>query len=626
MNTETQMTEEAGPYNSLRSYVSTMLHAVPRKAAIAMTLMLVVSLTEWLGLVMLIPLLVLAGIDVGTGMAGEIASGASAVIGRLGFSPSVLTVLVLYVAVVAMRATLARALALATIDLEKSFQVHLRKRMYSAVINSRWLFFSRRRSSDFLHAVIGQCTSVTYATGLVLRLVSSVLVGLVYLFLAIQLSPLMTVLAVAAGLLLLFLLRKGTERARYHAGEMTQSVSRLLGAMTEHLGGMKTVKSYGAEERNIAVFGGLVEHTASAYMEQSRNFSFVRLWFEIGSTVVLCSLLYVAISILSHSTGEILLLLFVFARLVPRFSGIQQLYQSFVAHMPSFSIVMTLMDRCEAEAEQRLPRSGVAPSLNDGIRLDSLSFRYLADDGAQTLETVDLDIPARRTTAIVGPSGAGKSTIADLIMGLLTPDTGRVLIDDAVLGPETMSDWRDQIGYVPQDTFLFHDTVRGNLLWACPDASEEDIVEALRLAAAHDFVIRLPQGLDTVIGDRGVLLSGGERQRIALTRALLRKPSLLILDEATSALDSENELRIQRAIEQLHGRMTILIITHRLSTIRRADMIHVIENGRLVESGTWQTLINQHGRFGSLCAAQGFIEEPRDNGAVVPLSRAATLG
>jgi ATP-binding cassette subfamily C protein len=174
------------------------------------------------------------------------------------------------------------------------------------------------------------------------------------------------------------------------------------------------------------------------------------------------------------------------------------------------------------------------------------------------------------------------------------------------LNPERIKAWREQIGYVPQDTFLFHDTLRSNFLWAKPDAKEEEIKQALRFAAAEEFVSGLPRGLETILGDRGVLVSGGERQRLALARALLRKPSLLILDEATSSLDSENEKRIQNAIEKLHGQMTILVISHRLSTIRGADIIHVVEEGRLVESGTWDELIaKDNGRFRELCRAQG---------------------
>jgi ATP-binding cassette subfamily C protein len=191
-------------------------------------------------------------------------------------------------------------------------------------------------------------------------------------------------------------------------------------------------------------------------------------------------------------------------------------------------------------------------------------------------------------------------------MGLIVPNQGHILVDGMELNSERVKAWRDQIGYVPQDTFLFHDTLRSNLLWAKPDAREEEIIQSLRFAASEEFVSGLPKGLDTILGDRGILLSGGERQRLALARALLRKPSLLILDEATSSLDSENEKRIQKAIEKLHGQMTILAISHRLSTIRGADIIHVIEEGRLVESGNWDDLIaKENGRFRTLCQAQG---------------------
>jgi ATP-binding cassette subfamily C protein len=241
----------------------------------------------------------------------------------------------------------------------------------------------------------------------------------------------------------------------------------------------------------------------------------------------------------------------------------------------------------------------------DQIGLDSVSFSY-ADNQTEALRDMTFTIRAGTTTAIVGPSGSGKSTVADLLMGLLTPDRGRILVDGCPLGPEHLTSWRDRIGYVAQETFLFHDTVRANLLWARPLATDDELLSALELAAARRFVTALPQGLDTILGDRGVLLSGGERQRISLARALLRQPKLLILDEATSSLDSENERRIQEAIDGLHQHMTIVIITHRLPTIRNADMIHVLDSGTLVESGIWDELLaNRRGRFRQLCAAQG---------------------
>ena len=303
------------------------------------------------------------------------------------------------------------------------------------------------------------------------------------------------------------------------------------------------------------------------------------------------------------------MLLLVFSRLVPRFSSALNSYQYFVGALPSYGNVMRRIAQCEAEADGGVAVDTSPPELRKAIRLGGVRFRYDMNAATHTIDDIDLDIPARNTTAIVGASGAGKSTIADLILGLIVPEAGDVRIDDAPLTPSLAYAWRSCVGFVPQDTFLLHDTVRANVLWAQPNASEQDVREALRQAAADTFVNQLPQGLDTKIGDRGVLLSGGERQRLALARALLRKPQLLMLDDATSALDSENEQRIRQAIADVHGQMTVVIITHRLSTIRDADVIHVLEAGRLVQSGTWNELLAvPSGRFRSLCAAQGALD------------------
>jgi ATP-binding cassette subfamily C protein len=190
-------------------------------------------------------------------------------------------------------------------------------------------------------------------------------------------------------------------------------------------------------------------------------------------------------------------------------------------------------------------------------------------------------------------------------MGLIAPDSGTLQLDGSTLGSESVRGWRDQIGYVAADTFLFHDTIRANLKWARPEASEDEMLEALRQAAASDFMAGLRDGLDTIVGDRGILVSQGERQRLALARAFLRKPSLLILDEATNSLDSENEGRVLEAIERRRGELTVVLIAHRLSTIRCADLIYVIERGKVVESGDWSSLSGlDGGRFRALWEAQ----------------------
>ena len=605
--------------HGLPSYLRMLVAAAPTKTGIAFALMVAVSLTEWVGLVLLVPLLALVGLDVQAGTLGRIAEVAASAFGALGLRPGLLTVLGVYVGVVGVRALLQRAQSIATVDVENRLLLHLRRRLYTSIVGARWDSLTRMRASDLLHALDGQSNAIGYANSVLLALVASVLVGLVYLVPALLLSPPITAVALLSGAGLLFLLRRGNRWAQEAGARMNRSVGDYLSGVTEHVGGLKLIKSYAAESRSAEIFGGLSREVARARDVTNRSYAAVRVGFEIGSVMVLSLLLFTSMQVLALSTAEVLLLLFLFARLVPRFSGIQGSYQNLVHTLPALADVMDLIDRCEREEESPAPASSVHLRLRNGIRFDQVSFNYVAHSRICGVSSVDLFIPAHRTTAIVGPSGAGKSTIADLVIGLLTPDSGRILIDGVPLSGNSAVGWRQQIGYVPQETFLFHDTVRANLLWARPDASDADLEQALEHAAASGFVSRLPAGIDTVVGDRGILLSGGERQRLALARALLRKPALLVLDEATSSLDSENERRIQRAVEGLHGRMTILIITHRLSTIQRADVVHALDQGRVVESGPRDVLLARDGRFAALCRMQEI-----EIGAASPYAAAGT--
>jgi ATP-binding cassette subfamily C protein len=264
---------------------------------------------------------------------------------------------------------------------------------------------------------------------------------------------------------------------------------------------------------------------------------------------------------------------------------------------------MRLVAECEAHAE-RLPQTVPDPlPLVRDVRLDAVSYAY-PGGAVPAVQDLSFAMPAGRTTAFVGASGAGKSTLADLLIGLLRPATGHVLIDGRLLTDDGVSAWRQSIGYVPQESFLLHDTVRANLLWAKPDASDAEMWSALERAAAADFLRSRRDGLDTIVGDRGVRVSGGERQRLALARALLTNPALLVLDEATSALDSVNEQQILSAVRGLAGEVTTVIVTHRLSAIRHADFIHVMEEGRIAESGTWDELVARQGLFTGLLLTQ----------------------
>ena len=595
--------------NTLKKYITTLIDLMGWKVVLALGLMICLGLTEGVSLLMLIPLLQLVGLDVQQGSIGRVAGFVSSFFSAIGVRPTLIAVLCVYILIVIIHSLLRRWETSVSLTLEHEFVVRLRQQLYKAIANTNWLFFSRHRSSDFTHALTIEMERIGAATYFILNLVATTIIAGVYILLALKLSALMTGLVFLCGAGLMLLLKGKTKVAQETGEGLSEAMSNLYNAVSEHLSGMKIAKSYGTEQRHVDVFGKLAEQVRSMYTGSIQNQAEVNYWFNIGSVLILSIILYVSLEILSIPTAGVLLLLFLFARVMPRLSSIQQSFQSIVNLMPSFSRVMGLMRRCEEAAEPRVERSE-AFKLRDEVRFEKVSFSY--DGKTPVIQDLNLTIKAGQTTAIVGPSGAGKSTIADLVMGLIVPGDGSILVDHRDLGPERIKAWREQIGYVPQETFLFHDTLQANLLWAKPDATEEEIRQSLKLSAAEEFVSGLPKGADTVLGDRGVLISGGERQRLALARALLRRPSLLILDEATSSLDSENEKRIQKAIEELHGKMTILIISHRLSTIRGADVIYGIEEGRLIESGTWDSLIaSEGGRFRALCQAQG-IETPEN--------------
>jgi subfamily B ATP-binding cassette protein HlyB/CyaB len=245
------------------------------------------------------------------------------------------------------------------------------------------------------------------------------------------------------------------------------------------------------------------------------------------------------------------------------------------------------------------PGRGALPAVKGGVRFDHVTFRYRVD-GPEVLRGIDLDIPAGQVVGVVGSSGSGKSTLAKLAQRLYVPESGRVLVDGIDLAMADASWLRRQIGVVLQENVLFNCTVRENIALADPGMPLDQVVAAARLAGAHDFVLQLPEGYDTVIGERGGTLSGGQRQRIAIARALVTNPRILIFDEATSALDLESEQAIQRNMRQICKGRTVIIIAHRLSTVRRCDRIIAIEQGRIVEEGKHEDLIRSGGRYALL--------------------------
>jgi ATP-binding cassette subfamily C protein len=595
-------TAESGARLPWRRYLETLAASAGPKALAALGLAIALGLFEGAGLVLLVPLMRIAGLEVGEGGLGQIAEWVSAAFGAIGLAPSLGAVLCLFVFVTAAQSALGLLQSELTISLVNDFAVHLRKRLYVAVTRADWLFISRRRASDFVHTLTSEVDRASTATSTLVQIAANAAILAIYVALAVRISLAMTAVVLAGGGVMLLLSRRRVGASRVKGEELSTAFGDLYNAIVEHVGAVKLVKSYGAHDRNVARFAALSDRVGALNAATTRDQATVGFWFSVGSVALLGAILYVALGPLGLPVASVFLLLLVFHRLTPRISAIQRLVQQFLHLLPAFAAVVEMQAACDAAAEPA-PERHEEIELEREIRLEHVWFDYGSGSGP-VLRDVSLAIEAGHTTAIVGPSGAGKSTIADMLLGLVAPERGEVLVDGRPLDPTVLGSWRRRIGYVPQETVLFHDTLRANLVWAAPEASDDDLWEALELAAAERFVAELPEKLETVLGDRGVRLSGGERQRLALARALLRRPALLVLDEATSSLDSENERRVQEAIERLDGKTTIVVITHRLSTIRNAETIYVLQEGEVVERGGWAELTTARGRFQALRDAQ----------------------
>ena len=592
------------PQSTLRAYFA-MLVQVSRWHLMGVIVVTVLfSLSEGIGIALLLPTLQVAGFNMaGQGVAGKYATRLADAFVSIGLHPTLILLLGVFVTLVGARTVLGQIQSVWMYKVQQDVEHHLRRRLYHAIADANWLFVCRSRATDFTHALTHEIYRIGNGTNLALVFTGEVVLGMLYMAIAFALSAGMTALVLISGAMLTFVFRGRTHAIEEQGEEVSSTNKSLYAATIEHLQSLKAAKTYGAEELNFSIFSALSDEVVRANVDGARQQAIAATWFELGSVMILAVVLYVSIRVLAVPPASILILLLLFARVMPRIMTGQHHYRAFVNSLPSFANLLNIEARCAAAAEPAAhPHDRM--SLTRELAAEHISFTY-SEGRVAAVKDLSLVIPAGKVVALVGPSGAGKSTIADILMGLVLPDSGTLRLDGRPLGPEGVRGWRDRIGYVAPDTFLFHDTIRANLKWARPDASEDEMLAALRQASVLDFVTGLKDGLDTVVGDRGMMVSQGERQRLALARAFLRRPSMLILDEATNSLDSENEGRVLDAIESRRGELTVVLIAHRLSTIRWADLIYVVEGGKVVESGDWSSLsARRDGRFRALWEAQ----------------------
>ncbi len=539
------------------------------------------SLTEGLSILLLVPLLALLAPGTATvtiPLPDLLSSGGAAPL-RIGL-PMALAALT---GVVTLQALLMRAKTIYMADLLVDVVDKVRLDLFTAIGEARWRFLSSRRHADLHQTLTVEIDRVQMALNHLLALIQTLVILTIYTGISLLISPVMTLVASGVGVAFLALLTPLRRRSAAYGAVVTAQKQRQFRTVDAFLGGLKVIKSLTAEPRYVSRLDADLTEARGELHRYMGMASLAGALFQILSALGLCLFVYVALTVMRLPMAQLIVMIFLFMRIAPRFTAVQSYLQELMMNLEGFDEVRRMSRACRQEAEpQQTP--GPALALNQMITFRNVEFRY-GPDQPPILAGLSLAVPARRITALIGPSGGGKSTIGDLILGLLEPDAGEIAVDGVPLSGADLRAWRRSVAYVPQDVFLLHDTIRENLKIAMPGANEFDMWSALDLAQAGDFVRRLDFQLDTVVGPRGTRLSGGERQRIALARALLMAPQLLILDEATSALDWENQNLIAKAIEGLRGRMTIITVAHRPSMISFADWVLAIDEGRLVEAG-----------------------------------------
>jgi ATP-binding cassette subfamily C protein len=561
----------------------------------------VAALAQGIGLLLLVPLLEVAG--VGHPTSGGITGATRHWFAQIGVTLTLRSILVAYVAVIAVVAAIGAYQTVAVTRYRITFVDTLRSQLFAAIADSEWRHLLGGRQSDLVSVLTVNIGVVYQGASALLGLITTSCLVAAQVAVALRISPTVTGLAVVTGLALTGLVWPLVTRSRRLGKALITSNRNVVATVSGFLDGLKLAKAHGMEAGHVEAFDESVRESRQAQIDFAIASSSASAIQFVVTAAFLALLVDIALEQLHVPLAQLLVLALVFMRLVPQISSAQRNIQLLAQSAPAMDELTSLIDAAEAAAEPG-PAPTASTGMGAGITLTDVRFRYPSDGAPEVLHGVTLDIRGRATTALVGPSGGGKTTIADLTIGLLEPASGTVSIDGRPLTGPVRRSWRASVGVAPQDPFLFHDTVRANLLWARAGATDRDLWSALEDAAALGLVERLPHGLDTVVGDRGVRLSGGERQRIALARALLRRPELLVLDEATSSLDTEHELAIREALTRLHGEMAILVIAHRLSTVRHADTIIVIDDGLVAESGAWGDLAGlDGGRLNSLIAA-----------------------
>ena len=482
--------------------------------------------------------------------------------------------------------------------ISKSIRDQLFKKMMSLSMD----YFNRSKVGDNISFITNSVATMNGAVSpLFLTVFRQPIEIALFLAVLFSYSPFLTMIAFSTSIGSLLIIKLSTKAIKMYASRMLFSMHALTSLIQEMISGIRLVKTTASEDKATNQFEQETQRYVKASVKNQKLVDLVPVLNEILAISALCAVLYVGGNqVYDKELKPQELMTFLFA-LFSIMSPIAQLTNTPAVIQKGIVAAETVFDIIDQQPTVKNGNTSIH-SFTSSISVDNLHFSY--DGNHEVLHDIHLSIDKGKTIALVGQSGSGKSTMSDLIVRLYDPNKGSICIDGINIKEFSLEEYRQLFGIVSQDSFLFNDTIAENICFGKNIISEDEMIYAAKMANAHDFIISLPMGYQTKIGDRGVLLSGGQKQRLAIARALVRKPQILIFDEATSALDAESEHLVQEAIHNLlHGR-TALIIAHRLSTIIDADCIYVFDNGSIAESGTHKELLEKGGIYFRLCSLQ----------------------
>jgi ABC-type multidrug transport system fused ATPase/permease subunit len=596
-----------GTFESIAYYLRVYRTYIGRRLYIVFVLTGLAALAEGLGITLLLPLL--KATDTGGGeeeVSGTVQEALYAALTWIGIEESVVGILLLIGVVFLMKGLLKFAETGYRGYLQARLLRELKGRLFRKYGRMDYEYFSSTNTGHLVNVINGRVNGFYSSFEHFSRFMSKVITGLSYFAVAFALAWQFALMALVMGGIVLFLFKYLNAYVRTLSGRAAQEQSQLNKLLMQALHSFKYIASTD-QVRHLTdgVFDSIRRLTGYRFRQKVAG-AFTKAIREPLSVFFIILVVIIQVTVLSAPLAPIFVALVLFHRGMQTMVGVQKRWQSTMDKIGSLEMVVdefeTLEQHRESDGDVELG------PLSDGIEVRNVSFAY--DEDGDVLHNVSVDIPANETVALVGESGAGKSTLVDMLTLMLSPRRGEVVIDGVPGSEIDLSSWRSQIGYVSQETAIFDDTVANNIsLWKGDYTSDSEVreraEEAARRAYAHHFIADLPEGYQTVVGDNGVRLSGGQRQRLFVARELYKQPNLLILDEATSDLDSASERHIQNSIDALQGKVTVVTIAHRLSTVKNADRVYVLDEGRVIEEGSYHELrARENGQFREMVEMQ----------------------